>query len=46
MAQNGMTIMVSTMHTIEPTDLWKRDIDPAFKNPTPRSRPGHEHPIE
>jgi len=44
MAKDGMTIMDSTMHTIEPTTLWQRDIDSAVKSPAPRSQPGHENP--
>ena len=31
MARNGMPIIDSDMHVIEPPDLWERYIDPAFK---------------
>ena len=32
MARNGMKIMDSDMHIIEPPDLWKRYIDPKSAN--------------
>ena len=36
MAKNGFKVMDSDMHVIEPADLWKRYIDPAFRDRGPR----------
>jgi predicted TIM-barrel fold metal-dependent hydrolase len=44
MAKNGLKLMDSDMHIIEPPDLWERYIDPAFKDRAPRGWPGHENP--
>jgi predicted TIM-barrel fold metal-dependent hydrolase len=44
MAKNGIKLMDSDMHIIEPPDLWQRYIDPAFKDQAPRGWPGHENP--
>ena len=44
MTKNGMKLMDSDMHIIEPPDLWERYIDPAFKSQAPRRWPGPENP--
>ena len=44
MAKNGMKIMDSDMHIIEPPDLWERYIDSEFKSQAPKGWPGHENP--
>ena len=44
MAKNGMKLMDSDMHIIEPPDLWERYIDPVFKERAPKGWPGHENP--
>ena len=44
MARNGMKIMDSDMHIIEPPDLWERYIDPKFRDRAPKGWPGHENP--
>ena len=36
MAENGLKMLDSDMHAIEPADLWQHYIDPAFKDRTPR----------
>ena len=35
MARDGFKVMDSDMHIVEPTDLWQRYIDPAFKDRGP-----------
>lgn len=44
MAKNGMKLMDSDMHIIEPPDLWERYISPEFQNRAPKGWPGHENP--
>ncbi len=44
MARNGMKIMDSDMHIIEPPDLWERYIEPKFRDRAPKGWPGHENP--
>jgi len=44
MAKNGMKIMDSDMHIIEPPDLWQRYIAPEFRDRAPHGRPGQENP--
>ena len=44
MARNGMKVMDSDMHIIEPPDLWERYIDPKYRDRAPKGRPGHENP--
>ena len=44
MSKNGMKVMDSDMHIIEPPDLWERYIDPAFRDRAPKGWPGHENP--
>lgn len=44
MAKNGIRIMDSDMHIIEPPDLWERYIDDEFKHRAPKGWPGQENP--
>ena len=41
MAKDGFKVMDSDMHIVEPTDLWERYIDPAFKDRAPRGLSRH-----
>jgi predicted TIM-barrel fold metal-dependent hydrolase len=36
MAKNGFRVMDSDLHVMEPSDLWKRYIDPPFRDRAPR----------
>ena len=36
MAKNGMKVMNSDMHIIEPSDLWEHYIDPKFCDRAPK----------
>ena len=42
MAQDGLKVMDSGMHIVEPADLWERYIDPAFKDRAPRGLHRHQ----
>lgn len=44
MAKNGMKVMDSDMHIIEPPDLWERYIDPKYRDRAPKGWSGHENP--
>ena len=44
MAKNGMKVMNSDMHIIEPSDLWEHYIDPKFCDRAPKRSAGHENP--
>src|SRR2546428_4732483 len=44
MAKGGFKLLDSDMHLIDPWELWKRYIDPAFKSQAPRAWPGPENP--
>ncbi len=44
MAKDGMKLMDSDMHIIEPPDLWERYIAPEFQSRAPKGWPGHENP--
>src|ERR671934_961175 len=41
MAKAGFKVMDSDMHIVEPTDLWERYIDPAFRDRAPRGLRRH-----
>ena len=41
MAKNGFKVMDSDMPIVEPTALWERYIDPAFKDRAPRGLRRH-----
>ena len=43
MAKNGIRVMNSEMHIIEPPDLWERYIDPKFRGRAPKGWPGHDN---
>ena len=40
MAKNGMKVMDSDMHIIEPPDLWERYIDPKYRDRAPKGWSG------
>jgi hypothetical protein len=42
MSHNGLKVIDSDMHIIEPADLWQRYIDPRFKDGVPA---GHKTPF-
>ena len=44
MAKNGMKVMDSDMHIIEPPDLWERYIDQKYRDRALKGRSGHENP--
>ena len=44
MARNGIKVMDSDMHIIEPPDLWEKYIEPEFRDRAPKGRPGQENP--
>src|SRR5262249_3507786 len=41
MAKDGLKVMDSDMHIVEPVDLWERYMDPAFKDRAPRGLRRH-----
>jgi len=39
MTKNGMKVLDSDMHLMEPVDLWQRYVDAKFTSEAPRAKP-------